>query len=147
MGHKKVSSEPYYPEVIRESHKCSCCERCQADKERLEGIIVRFKAGCKITGRGQVDKNCEMVEQLQSQLAAEKENASHHQDAHKECSADRVESLKQSGPKKKNPFDLSIRWCRIPRGMDNYWFQFCKNKPENQSEECKDCPHNESKER
>ncbi len=35
------------------------------------------------------------VEQLQSQFAAEKENAIHHQDAHKACSADRVEIIKQ----------------------------------------------------
>ncbi len=29
--------------------------------ERLEGIIVRFKAGCKITGKGPVDKDCESL--------------------------------------------------------------------------------------
>lgn len=41
--------------------------------ESLEGIIVRFKAGCKITGKGPVDKNCEMVEQLQAELAKARE--------------------------------------------------------------------------
>lgn len=43
-------------------------KQLQADKERLEGIIVRFKAGCKITGKGPIDANCEMVEQLQAKL-------------------------------------------------------------------------------
>ena len=31
MGKKKISSEPYYPEDIRASHKCSGCEQLHTD--------------------------------------------------------------------------------------------------------------------
>ncbi len=31
MGHKNISNEPYYPEVIRDAHKCSGCEQLQAE--------------------------------------------------------------------------------------------------------------------
>ena len=49
-------------------------ERLQTDNQRLEGIIVRFKAGCKITGKGPVDKNCEMVQQLKAELDEARRN-------------------------------------------------------------------------
>lgn len=48
---------------IQEYVKALLAQITAANKEnkRLEGIIVRFKAGCKITGKGPVDKDCEAV--------------------------------------------------------------------------------------
>ncbi len=45
-------------------------ERLQDKIEWLEGILARFKAGCKITGKGPVDQDCEMVVLLKSELDA-----------------------------------------------------------------------------
>ncbi len=56
-----------------EGEVCPLC-KLEADlatakekNKRLEGIIIRFKAGCKITGKGPVDKDCEMVCLLQQE--------------------------------------------------------------------------------
>ena len=50
------------PKLHEEVDKLQAQLTAANDKiERLEGIIVRFKAGCKITGKGPVDKDCEAV--------------------------------------------------------------------------------------
>ena len=40
---------------------CEALKPLRAKNELLEGIIVRFKATCKITGKGPVDKDCEAL--------------------------------------------------------------------------------------
>ena len=60
-----------YKDVLATKFNAEMCEALKllrAKNEQLEGIIVRFKATCKITGKGPVDKDCEALRLVKEEI-------------------------------------------------------------------------------